>query len=295
MAAEIPPAEIQVETAGAPTLQPTAVDSSIPSSTLAPKRQRRPSVRLGEIGDQPATLRSAPKSWKLNPHSTSRPSNKTRPLTNLVTSDGDGTSSYEYDAPPPLYTVESNGNLTFDSSLLPSQQQQKLKIDAQFRAAKKDSKRARTNWRIDESAAVDGSNGGQDLELRAFDPHDSPSPSPLREQSADNALRLDEWHAHSKRSARVRVSDSHDPEVDGDGNAPDSDTRLRSRFPDEEVRNWLTELGLGKYSPVFEIHEVDEHVLPFLTLDDLKDMGINAVGSRRKIFCAIQKLGKGFS
>jgi hypothetical protein len=40
---------------------------------------------------------------------------------------------------------------------------------------------------------------------------------------------------------------------------------------------------------------VDDEVLPMLTLEDLKDMGINAVGSRRKMFCAIQKLGKGFS
>jgi hypothetical protein len=54
-------------------------------------------------------------------------------------------------------------------------------------------------------------------------------------------------------------------------------------------------LGLGRYAPVFEVHEVDDEVLPMLTLEDLKDMGINAVGSRRKLYCAIQKLGKGFS
>jgi hypothetical protein len=29
-------------------------------------------------------------------------------------------------------------------------------------------------------------------------------------------------------------------------------------------------------------------------LEDLKDMGINAVGSRRKLYSAIQKLRKGF-
>ncbi|KAJ4890337.1 Sterile alpha motif (SAM) domain-containing protein [Raphanus sativus] len=63
----------------------------------------------------------------------------------------------------------------------------------------------------------------------------------------------------------------------------------------EGVKIWLQELGLGRYWPMFEIHEVDDEVLPLLTLDDLKDMGITAVGSRRKIFSAIQKLGTEFS
>lgn len=61
------------------------------------------------------------------------------------------------------------------------------------------------------------------------------------------------------------------------------------------VRTWLIELGLSRYAPVFEIHEVEDDVLPLLTLEDLKDMGINAVGSRRKMYNAIQKLRKGFS
>ncbi|KAK4395549.1 hypothetical protein Sango_1709200 [Sesamum angolense] len=57
------------------------------------------------------------------------------------------------------------------------------------------------------------------------------------------------------------------------------------------VRVWLNQLGLDKYAPLFEVHEVDDEVLPFLTLEDLKDMGINAVGSRRKMFSSIQKIG----
>ncbi|KAI3493458.1 hypothetical protein L1887_41850 [Cichorium endivia] len=39
-------------------------------------------------------------------------------------------------------------------------------------------------------------------------------------------------------------------------------------------------LGLGRYSPIFEVHEVDDEVLPLLTLEDLKDMGINAGDAR---------------
>eukprot|EP00252_Welwitschia_mirabilis_P023370 TRINITY_DN6585_c0_g1_i1.p1 TRINITY_DN6585_c0_g1~~TRINITY_DN6585_c0_g1_i1.p1 ORF type:complete len:329 (+),score=56.95 TRINITY_DN6585_c0_g1_i1:191-1177(+) len=60
----------------------------------------------------------------------------------------------------------------------------------------------------------------------------------------------------------------------------------------KDVRDWLSGLGLGRYAEVFEEHEVDKEVLPLLTLDDLKEMGINAVGARRKMFSAIQKLGK---
>ncbi|XP_049933108.1 uncharacterized protein LOC116251421 isoform X1 [Nymphaea colorata] len=63
----------------------------------------------------------------------------------------------------------------------------------------------------------------------------------------------------------------------------------------DSVRGWLDELGFGKYAHIFEIHEVDNEVLPFLTFEDLKEMGINAVGPRRKIFTAIQMLKEGYS
>ncbi|KAG8388128.1 hypothetical protein BUALT_Bualt02G0093700 [Buddleja alternifolia] len=101
----------------------------------------------------------------------------------------------------------------------------------------------------------------------------------------------------------------------GDGKLSDDDdnvgvngeTTRRSRFRNNQnsgemrskdgdgVGMWLNELGLGKYLALFEVHEVDDEVLPFLTLDDLKDMGINAVGLRRRMYCSIQKLGTGFS
>ncbi|CAI9113378.1 OLC1v1013965C1 [Oldenlandia corymbosa var. corymbosa] len=58
------------------------------------------------------------------------------------------------------------------------------------------------------------------------------------------------------------------------------------------VREWLEELGFGKFADLFEIHEVDEETLPLLTFEDLKDMGIDAIGARRKLFTAIQQLGQ---
>ncbi|GAU38110.1 hypothetical protein TSUD_317970 [Trifolium subterraneum] len=44
------------------------------------------------------------------------------------------------------------------------------------------------------------------------------------------------------------------------------------------IGSWKVKKGLGRYAPVFQIHEVDDEVLPLLTLEDLKDMGVNAVG-----------------
>ncbi|KAI5071879.1 hypothetical protein GOP47_0014130 [Adiantum capillus-veneris] len=55
------------------------------------------------------------------------------------------------------------------------------------------------------------------------------------------------------------------------------------------VREWLQNLGLGKYTELFEAHEVEPEVLPLLTFEDLREMGVSAVGSRRKMFYAIEK------
>ncbi|KAL7114471.1 hypothetical protein ACP275_04G123000 [Erythranthe tilingii] len=109
--------------------------------------------------------------------------------------------------------------------------------------------------------------------------------------------------------ARMNVEVSFDSEklTDGDNdydgdNVVEKQGKLMSGDHDlvdgEEkngVRVWLNELGLGKYANIFEFHEVDDAILPFLTFDDLKEMGIGAVGSRRKMYRSIQKLGKGFS
>ena len=59
------------------------------------------------------------------------------------------------------------------------------------------------------------------------------------------------------------------------------------------VKEWLMELGFGKYAGLFEMHEVDGEALPLLTYEDLKEMGIAAVGTRRRIYSAIQLLSKG--
>ncbi|XP_030521639.1 uncharacterized protein LOC115734828 [Rhodamnia argentea] len=56
------------------------------------------------------------------------------------------------------------------------------------------------------------------------------------------------------------------------------------------VREWLEESGFGNYADVFEMHEVDEEALPLLTFRDLKEMGVQAVGPRRKLYSVIKRL-----
>src|SRR5262249_23810775 len=53
---------------------------------------------------------------------------------------------------------------------------------------------------------------------------------------------------------------------------------------------WLRSLGLGKYEAVFRENEIDETVLPNLTAEDLKELGVTALGHRRKLLNAIAAL-----
>jgi class 3 adenylate cyclase len=53
---------------------------------------------------------------------------------------------------------------------------------------------------------------------------------------------------------------------------------------------WLRSLGLGKYEAVFRENEIDETVLPNLTAEDLRELGVTALGHRRKLLDAIAAL-----
>ena len=57
-----------------------------------------------------------------------------------------------------------------------------------------------------------------------------------------------------------------------------------------DVGGWLRGLGLGKYEAAFRDNGVDESVLPHLTLEDLKELGVASVGDRRKLLTAIGAL-----
>lgn len=57
-----------------------------------------------------------------------------------------------------------------------------------------------------------------------------------------------------------------------------------------DVGLWLRALGLEEYERTFRENAVDEELLPQLTADDLKEMGIALVGHRRKLLAAIEEL-----
>ena len=53
---------------------------------------------------------------------------------------------------------------------------------------------------------------------------------------------------------------------------------------------WLRSLGLGRYEAAFRENEIDETVLPSLTEEHLKQLGIKALGHRVKLLDAIAAL-----
>src|ERR1700756_5499882 len=60
-----------------------------------------------------------------------------------------------------------------------------------------------------------------------------------------------------------------------------------------DIGGWLRELGLERYEQAFRDNEIDVRVLPELTADDLKELGIVAIGHRRLLLTAIADLSAG--
>ena len=312
MAAELLPPDGPITTAAATTTTTTTTSSATkdPTTTATttalalaesenqgppppiPKRQRRPSVRLGEIGDhhhQTAHDTHVRRSTKqlqlqLQQHHTwripkdSSKSVKARSLTHLVNGNNNEIEELE------VHNNNQNGELNL------------VEFGNRRKAKRGATKRVRSNWissnsRIDEEDNNLEVSNGEEGFAREFD---LDSDSPLKDQSPVHSVEniaLDFWQGNRRTgtgSGRFRVTESRENE----GIEMENDDNSERKW--EGVRTWLIELGLSRYAPVFEIHEVDDQVLPLLTLEDLKDMGINAVGSRRKLYSAIQKLRKGF-
>ena len=57
-----------------------------------------------------------------------------------------------------------------------------------------------------------------------------------------------------------------------------------------DVAGWLRGLGLDQYEANFRDNKIDADVLPQLTADDLKEIGVSAVGDRRRLLAAITAL-----
>ena len=60
-----------------------------------------------------------------------------------------------------------------------------------------------------------------------------------------------------------------------------------------DIGGWLRGLGLERYEQAFRDNEIDLRVLPDLTADDLKELGVAAIGHRRLLLKAIADLAAG--
>src|ERR1700746_1828394 len=57
-----------------------------------------------------------------------------------------------------------------------------------------------------------------------------------------------------------------------------------------DIAAWLRKLGRNQYEPACRSSESDERVLPSLTAEDLKDLGVTFVGHRRRLLDSIAAL-----
>jgi class 3 adenylate cyclase len=57
------------------------------------------------------------------------------------------------------------------------------------------------------------------------------------------------------------------------------------------IRQWLESLKLGEYADVFEQNKIESDLLDELTDNDLRDLGVHAMGDRKRILRAIAESG----
>src|SRR5262245_8963717 len=57
----------------------------------------------------------------------------------------------------------------------------------------------------------------------------------------------------------------------------------------QQIADWLEKLGMSEYAPRFAENGIDFSVLPHLTDQDLKDIGV-LLGHRRKMLAAIAEI-----
>ena len=60
-----------------------------------------------------------------------------------------------------------------------------------------------------------------------------------------------------------------------------------------DIGAWLRGLGLGQYEQLFRDNDVDSDLLPQLSAEDLKEIGVASFGHRRRIAEAIAALREG--
>jgi len=60
-----------------------------------------------------------------------------------------------------------------------------------------------------------------------------------------------------------------------------------------QVPDWLQNLGLGQYAQRFVENDINFSILPDLTDQDLKELGVASLGHRRQLLRAIGQLRDG--
>ena len=60
-----------------------------------------------------------------------------------------------------------------------------------------------------------------------------------------------------------------------------------------DVAAWLQGLGLQRYVSAFRDNEIDWEVLPKLTSEDLREIGVAAIGHRRKLLTPLPRSARG--
>jgi hypothetical protein len=55
----------------------------------------------------------------------------------------------------------------------------------------------------------------------------------------------------------------------------------------QQIADWLEKLGLGQYAQRFAENDINFGLLPHLTDQDLKELGVASLGHRRQLLLAI--------
>jgi hypothetical protein len=58
----------------------------------------------------------------------------------------------------------------------------------------------------------------------------------------------------------------------------------------QQVADWLQNIGLGQYAQRFAENDITLAILPHLTDQDLKELGITSLGHRRQLLLAIAEI-----
>ena len=86
------------------------------------------------------------------------------------------------------------------------------------------------------------------------------------------------------------VLDASDSDEEASDDGEFADLQTQAVQSEQAVLSWLRQHGLATYAAAFSQAEVDMNLLPCLTDSDLKQMGVAALGPRRKILAAAAKL-----